>query len=85
MLSEILADGESRDGEDALGAHQPHGFETELIGMVDGSNAGLRGEQCARFTRRMHSDAFADAGSLLHGGAEFRFRELIRRRESAAA
>ena len=42
MLCKVFEDGECGHGEDLLFLHQPHGLVAELIGVVDGNDAGLR-------------------------------------------
>ena len=79
MLGEILGDGEGGDSENLFFLHEAHGFVAELIGVIDGSNAGLRGVECAGFASSVDSDAAARARGFLNGGRELRFGVLERR------
>ena len=66
MLGEIFGDGESGDGEDLFFAHQAHGFFAELIGVVDGFDAGAGGVTGAGFTGGVDGDFFANAGGFMN-------------------
>ena len=83
VIGKVLGNRERRHGEDLFFTHQPHGLVAELVGMIDGNNAGPCGIQRARLPGGMDSDALAGARSLLYGSAEFGFSILVRRRKVA--
>ena len=77
-------DSKSRHRENLLLAHQPHGFITELIGVIDRRNPGPRRKQCARFAGGMHRHALAGPRRLRDRRTQFRFCVLINRGELSA-
>src|SRR5579883_558690 len=48
MLGKVVRDSERRNRENAPLAHKPDGFVAELIGMIDGNDAGLSRVQSSR-------------------------------------
>ncbi len=68
---------------DVFRAHQAHGFVAELVGMIDGSDAGLGGEERAGFAHGVDADASAYARGFFHSGGELFLGELVRRGETA--
>ena len=83
MLGEIFGDDEGGNGENLFFLHEAHGFVAELIGVVDGSNAGLRGVKCAGFSGGVDGNAASGARGFLNGGSELRFGVLEGRGELA--
>ena len=70
VIGEIFEDGEGGDGEDLLLFHQAHGLVAELVGVIDGGHAGLRGVERAGFSGGMNGDALADARGFFDGGVQ---------------
>ena len=70
-------------GEDALLAHQAHGFIDELDSVVDRDDACLSCVRRAGFAGRVHGDVFAHASGLANRGVQLGFGVLIRSRELA--
>ena len=61
MIGKVFGDGERRDGEDLFFAHDAHGLVAELVGVVDGYDAGARGVERAGFAGGVDGDALAGA------------------------
>src|SRR5665213_255013 len=80
MRGEVFDDGEGGDGRDAFFAHDHHGGGGEEVGVVDGGDAGLRGERRAGLAGAVDADAGAGAVGLGDGGGEFGFGVLEGRR-----
>ena len=79
MIGEIFEDGESGHGEDLLLAHDAHGFVAELVGVVDGGDAGACGIERAGLSGGVDRDALADARGFVDAAVEFGFGVLIGR------
>ncbi len=62
--------------------HQAHGLVAELVGVIDGRDAGLRGVERAGLAGGMHGDAVADARGFFHRGFELRLGVLVGRDEA---
>jgi len=85
VIGKIFGDGEGGDGVDLFLLHEAHGFVAELIGVIDGDDAGLDSVKSAGFTGGVNSDVFAKASGFLNGGGEFGFGELIGSEKTAVA
>ncbi len=85
MLGEVLDDGERRNGEDLLLAHEAHGLVGELEGVIDGDDAGARGVERARFAGGVNCHVLAHARGFLDRGGQLGFGVLVGRGEFAVA
>ena len=81
MIREVFEDGERGDGENLLLVHQAHGLVAELVGVIDGDDAGARGIQRAWFAGGVNGDVLAHARGFRHCGGQLRFGVLVRRGE----
>ena len=85
MVGEIFGDRKGGNGEDLLLLHEAHGFVAQLVGMIDGDDAGLHGVEGARLTGGMDGDVLANTSGFLNGGGELCLGILIRSRKVAIA
>jgi hypothetical protein len=84
VFGEVLHDGESGHGVDLLVAHQLHGLGRELVGVVDGGDAGVRGVGGAGLSCAMDGDAGAGAVGFRDSGGKLDLGVLIGSAEDVA-
>ena len=78
MRCKIFEDREGWNGENVFLFHQPHGLFAELVGVIDGSDSGLRSEKCSGLSGGMHGDASAQPRRFFDSGFELRLGVLVR-------
>ena len=83
VIDEVLENGERRNREDLLLAHEAHGFVGKLKGVIDGNDSGAGGVERAGFAGGMNRDVLANTSGFPNRGSEFGFGVLIRRGEFA--